>query len=147
MCPFDYTVVAGSGKVWPVNQVNLTSRVAVVTPTYRPESVRNRRVIELFCNVVCVVTSPFWHFCWCRGFCHRIESDLILFLSSYIHNLHVKFESDWAKTVVCIVSTRSYTQSAKVDLDLWPRDPKSIGLLFSSSTTYMGSKKVIGQKL
>ena len=26
-----------------------------------------------------------------------------------IHNLHVKFESDWAKTVVAIVPTRSYT--------------------------------------
>ena len=64
-----------------------------------------------------------------------------------IHNLHVKFESDWAKTVVAIVSTRSYTQSATVDLDLWPRDPKSIGFLLSSSTTYMWSLKVIGQKL
>ena len=42
-----------------------------------------------------------------------------------IHNLHVKFESDWAKTVVCILPTRSYTQSAKANLDLekawiWP---------------------------
>ena len=53
-----------------------------------------------------------------------------------IHDLHVKFESDWAKTVVAIVSTRSFTQSDKVDLDLWPCDPKSIGFLFSSSTTY-----------
>ena len=35
-----------------------------------------------------------------------------------IHNLHVKSESDWAKSVVGIVSTRSYTQSAKVDFDL-----------------------------
>ena len=26
------------------------------------------------------------------------------------HNLHVKIESDLAKTVICIVSTRSYTQ-------------------------------------
>ena len=26
-----------------------------------------------------------------------------------IHNLHVKFGSDWAKTVVCILPTRSYT--------------------------------------
>ena len=37
-------------------------------------------------------------------------------------NVHVKFESDWAKTVVAIVSTRCYTQSAKVDPhlhDLW----------------------------
>ena len=33
-------------------------------------------------------------------------------------NVHVKFESDWAKTVVAIVSTRYYTQIAKVDLDL-----------------------------
>ena len=62
-----------------------------------------------------------------------------------IHNLHVKFESDWTKAVVCIVSTRSYTQSRKIDLDLWPRDPKWIGFLLSPSTTYMWSLKVIGK--
>ena len=72
--------VAGSGKVGPVNQVNNTSWVAVNTPTDRPKSVRNRCVIELFCGVVCVIALPFWHFCWCRGFCHRTESDLFLFL-------------------------------------------------------------------
>ena len=60
--------------------VNHTSWVAVVTPTDRPKSVRNRCVIELFCGVVYVVTLPFWHFCWCMGFCHRTESDLFLFL-------------------------------------------------------------------
>ena len=59
MCPFDYTAVAGSGKEGPVNQVNHTSWVAVVTQTDRPKSVRNRCVIELFCCVVCVVTLPF----------------------------------------------------------------------------------------
>ena len=59
MCPFDYTAVAGSGKVGPVNQVNHTSWVPVVTPTDRPKSVRNRCVFELFCGVVCVVTLPF----------------------------------------------------------------------------------------
>ena len=31
------------------------------------------------CGVVCVVTLPFWHFCWCRCFCHRTESDIFLF--------------------------------------------------------------------
>ena len=67
-------------EVGPVNQVNHTSWVAVVTPTDRPKSVRNRCVIELFCSVVCSVTLPFWHFCWCRGFCHRTESDLCVFL-------------------------------------------------------------------
>ena len=59
MCHFDYTAVAGSWKVGPVNQVNHTSLVAVVTPTDRPKSVRNRCKIELFCGVFCVVTLPF----------------------------------------------------------------------------------------
>ena len=39
--------------------VNHTSWVAVVSPTDRPKSVRNRCLIELFCDVVCVVTLPF----------------------------------------------------------------------------------------
>ena len=72
--------VAGSGKVGPVNQVNHTSWVAVVTPTDRPKSVRNRSVIELFSGVVCLVTLLYWYFCWCMGFCHRTVSDLFLFL-------------------------------------------------------------------
>ena len=80
VCPFDYTVVAGSRKVGPVNQVNHTSWVAVVTPTDRPKSVRNRCEIELFCGVVCVITLPFWNFCWCRGFYHMTESDHFLFV-------------------------------------------------------------------
>ena len=58
VCPFDYTAVAGTGKVGPVNQVNHTSWVDVVTSTDRPKSVRNCCVIELFCGVVCVVTLP-----------------------------------------------------------------------------------------
>ena len=62
VCPFDYTAVAGSGKVRPVNQVNHTSWVAIVTPTDHPKSVRNRCVIDLFCGVVGVVTLPLWHF-------------------------------------------------------------------------------------
>ena len=65
---------------WARKPVNHTSWVTVVTPTDRPKSVRNRCVIEVFCGVVYVVTLPFWHFCWCMGFCHRTESDLFLFL-------------------------------------------------------------------
>ena len=80
---FDYTTVAGSGKVGPVNQANHASWVAVVTPTDRPKSVRNRCVIELFCGVICVVSFPIWHFCWCMGFCHRTESDIFLYLFIY----------------------------------------------------------------
>ena len=59
VCHFDYTAVVRNGKVGPVNQVNHTSWVAVVTSTNRPKSVRNHCVIEIFCSVVCVVTWPF----------------------------------------------------------------------------------------
>ena len=50
VCPF---AVAGSRKVGPVNKVNHTSCVAVVTPTDRPKSVCNRCVIELFRRCLC----------------------------------------------------------------------------------------------
>ena len=48
MCHFDYTTVAGNGKVWARKPVNHTSWVAKVTPTDRPQSVHNRCTIELF---------------------------------------------------------------------------------------------------
>ena len=62
------------------------------------KSVRNRCLIELFCGVVCVVTLPFWHFCWCGGFCHGTGSDLFLFLLlgffSFIYERKLRY-SDW----------------------------------------------------
>ena len=79
----------GEWEGGPVNQVNHTSWVAVVTPTYRPKSVRNCCLIELFCGVVCVVFLPFWHFCWCRGFCHRTGSDLLLFVFLILENAFI----------------------------------------------------------
>ena len=59
--------------------VNHTSLVAVVTPTDRSKSAHNRCIIELFCGGVCVVTLPFWQFCWYRDFYHTTESDIFLF--------------------------------------------------------------------
>ena len=41
-----------------------------------------------------------------------------------MNNLHAKFESDQAKIVVSIMPIRCYRERAKVDLDLWFRDPK-----------------------
>ena len=38
-------------------------------------------------------------------------------------------------------------ESSKFDLDLWPRDPKSMWFFLSSLTCYMWNFKVIGQKL
>ena len=46
-------------RLWALKPVYHTSWVALVTPTDRPKSVRNRCLIELFCGVVCVVTCPF----------------------------------------------------------------------------------------
>ena len=59
VCPFEYTAVAGSGKVGPVNQVNHTSWVAIVNPTDRPKSVRNRCIIELFVAFFMLLLCPF----------------------------------------------------------------------------------------
>ena len=59
MCSFDYTAVAGSRKVGPVNQVNHTSMVAVVTPTDHPKSIRNRCVIELFGALFLLSLCPY----------------------------------------------------------------------------------------
>ena len=49
--------------------------MTIVTPTDRPKSVRNRYVIEVFGGVF-----AFGFLCRCKGFCHRTESDLFLFL-------------------------------------------------------------------
>ena len=59
MCPIDYTAVAGSGKVGPVNRFNHTSWVAVHVVTPTPKSVCNRCVIELFlcCCLCCHFTD------------------------------------------------------------------------------------------
>ena len=57
----------------------------VPEPGKGPKSVRISCLIELFCGVVCDVILPFWHFCWCRGFCHRTWYFLAL--------LHI--ESSW----------------------------------------------------
>ena len=86
----------------------------------------------------------------------HILLQLILKTGSYVRlpevaPLHVKFESDCFKPAACIVPTRFiqrfYRQNAKLYLDLWPRDPKSIGFLLRSSKTSMWSLKVTGQKL
>ena len=51
-------LLRGVGR-WDSKPINDTSWVAVVIPTDRPKSVRNRCLIELFCGVVCYVTLPF----------------------------------------------------------------------------------------
>ena len=55
----NYTAVAMSGKVGPLNLVNHTSWVAVVTPTDRPKSVRKSCVIELVVALFVLSFCPF----------------------------------------------------------------------------------------
>ena len=75
--------------------INYTSWVAVVTPTDRPKSVRNRCVIELFCGVFCVVTLPFWHFCWWRAFVIWLSqiSSFNSIIERYVHMFPLFFRS------------------------------------------------------
>ena len=56
--------------------------MTVVTQTDRPKSVHNRCVIEVFGGIF-VLSIGYRIFCWYRGFCHMIESDLLLFLFVY----------------------------------------------------------------
>ena len=109
---------------WARKPVNHTSWVALVTPTDRPKSVRNRCLIELFCGVVCVVTLPFWHFCWCRGFCHRTESDLFLFLSAISKRVEEKSVIGSSDLNVCLFkwveqSALKVVQSACLNFHRW----------------------------
>ena len=53
--------------------------MAIVTPTDRPKSVRNRYVIQVFGGVF-VLSRCFLDFSVGVGACHRTESDLFLFL-------------------------------------------------------------------
>ena len=70
--------------------------MTVVTPTDRPKSVRNRCVIEVFGGLF-VLSIGFRIFCWYRGFRHRSESDLLLFLLEFLLVLTVGvfFSSEW----------------------------------------------------
>ena len=96
---------------------NHTSWVAVVTSTDRPKSVRNRCVIELFCGVVCVVTLPFWHFCWCWGFCHRTESDLFLFLYTSMYIFMYVFGEDEVAFGIYEIATQSQFRISMIILE------------------------------
>ena len=107
VCPFYYTAVAGSGKVGPVNQVNHTSWVDVVTPTDRPKSVLNRCVIETFVALFVLSLCPFD-----RGFYHRTKPDLFLFLLSSLSSfVYIGFEAFQFTTVWVIASQRMCGQT------------------------------------
>ena len=103
---------------------NRTSLVVLVTPTDRPKSVRNHCVIELFCGVVCVVALPFWHFCWCRGFCHRTESDLVLFL--FLNISDVNFHASKSAMTFSLLPVPDWrTISSSVDIQgIQERSPR-----------------------
>ena len=70
---------------WARKPVNHTSWVALVTPTDRPKSVRNRCLIELFYGVVCVVTCPFDIYVGVGAFV--IGLDLLLFVKDILSDI------------------------------------------------------------
>ena len=55
------TAFAVSGKGWDhVNRFDQTSLMAMVTPTDRPKSVRNRIVIEVLVTILCCFLDFFF---------------------------------------------------------------------------------------
>ena len=78
-CPFECTAVLVSGKVGARKSVLPHQWGGVVYPSDRPKSVRNRCVIEVLVAFLCC-HIVFGLFCGYRGFFHRTESNLFLFL-------------------------------------------------------------------
>ena len=75
-CTIDYTTFAVSGKVGTLStRFDHTSWMTVVAPTDR-----NRCVIVVIGGVF-VLSIGFRIFCWFKDFCHRTESNLLLFLT------------------------------------------------------------------
>ena len=142
--------------------VNHTSLVAVVTQTDRPKSVRNCCLIEFFCGVVCVVTLHFWHFCLCRGFCHRTGSDLLLFVTItqkvsntvIFHRRRVtKFRGQKSKSVICALflswNHRTVLESddhvrCAISLDQPPHSSASHFFKTATTIPHLYSKMVYG---
>ena len=78
--------------------VNHTSSVTFVIPTDRRKSVCKHCVIEVFGGVF-VSSIGFRIFCWYRGFCHRTESDLLIFLLASVVFITL-FPMGWKFTLI-----------------------------------------------
>ena len=82
----------------------LTTSVGwLVTPTDHPKSARNRCVIEVF-GAVCVLSFGYRIFCWYRGFCHRNESDLLLFSKKKCPPLLADQFLSWASAMCSLIA-------------------------------------------
>ena len=84
MCPLDHGC-CGELECWARQPVNHTCWITVVTPTYRPKSVRNRCVIELCGDGFVLSCCPVDISVGIRAFCHMTESDLVFFSLIFIY--------------------------------------------------------------
>ena len=80
--PFDYMDSAWSGLVGPVTW--LTTPVGGCCYSNWPSLVCSQSLCNVtFLWLFCVVTLPFWHFCWFKGFCHMTEPDVCFPLHAF----------------------------------------------------------------
>ena len=94
----------GEWEGGPVNQVNHTSWVAVVTPTDRPKSVRSCCLIERFCGDVCVSLCPF---------------DISVGVGAFVIGLRqISSFLSWTQIVLCSMSIRFMRQRKSWSLNL-----------------------------
>ena len=84
---FDYTIDVLSGRVG-IPLTGFTTPDGWLSLPQLTVLSRSAIVVKVF-GGVCVVTLLFGFFCRCRGFCHRTESDLFLFLFFFLQNIDV----------------------------------------------------------
>ena len=83
----------------PANWFNLTSSVVVASSTNDPNLLWNRRVIEIYGEVV-LFSLGFFMFCWIRDFCQRTdhESDLFPFsFTQYIYVIQLSYDMQYIR--------------------------------------------------
>ena len=87
-----------------LNRFNHTSLMSVVTPTDRPQSVPNCRVIEVFGGCQLVV-------CLYKGFRHRTDSDHVFLFCSQVLHMVIQIQIQKLYIVVNLCKTNKFRRA------------------------------------
>ena len=82
--------------IYTVERIGIDFEVIITTPVL--QSLYNRTFWWCFC----VVTLPFWHFCWHKEFCQRTKSELFLFLIIKLNLKNINIQTKIFLIQVCL---------------------------------------------